>query len=180
MRKISGIFAAVTLSDQHSPATKAVPYFSATGPTAEQTALWAPPVTAATSSLEASRSKAATPFSGTPEVSSTINSTFLPNRPPAALISATAIFIPSRRDSPVCTPPGGDSGAIPPILMVSCAPAGAAAKAATIASVDSHVDFILEPFSAALLLSASCGFAPVSPPRGGDAGPQIGRASCRE
>src|SRR3546814_17363857 len=57
--------------------------------------------------------------------------------------------------------------------MVSCAPAGAAAKAATIASVDSHVDFILEPFSAALLLSASSGFALVSPPRGGDAGPLV-------
>src|SRR3546814_19983144 len=93
MRKISGIFAAVTLSDQHSPATKAVPYFSATGPTAEQTALWAPPVTAATSSLEASRSKAATPFSGTPEVSSTINSTFLPNRDRKSVVSGKSVSV---------------------------------------------------------------------------------------
>ena len=39
IRKTSGIWAPVTLSDQHSPAMKASEYLFATGPTAAQTAL---------------------------------------------------------------------------------------------------------------------------------------------
>src|SRR6266436_141542 len=133
VRKVYGRWRSVMAPAVAWVAKIGILYSSASVWTARVTELWYWPITAETRSWVASLRKAANPFSGVPESSSTTNSIFRPSRSPLrALMSSAAIFAPRTMNCPPLASPGGESGVKTPIFT------GAWAEAAVVTPISNR------------------------------------------